>query len=131
MPKKLYENGPQWTEDTAELSARKKGSGADFSSDMKVGPHNSTPVKLYKPQAPLEQRIKAAKKKASRNTKPWGRAIGEHMPKKRDPTLMETLQREDVRESQLRSSTKKRLSPKQGLKKALKAQGLGQRGLPR
>jgi len=56
------------------------------------------------------------------------------MPKKRDPTLMETLQREDVRESQLRSSTHKNVSPKSGLKRGLKRtkhpQGLGKRGLP-
>jgi hypothetical protein len=56
------------------------------------------------------------------------------MPKKRDPTLMETLQREDVRESRLRSSTRKNLSPSQGLKKGLKPkgpEGMGKRGLPR
>lgn len=57
------------------------------------------------------------------------------MPKHRDPTLMEKLQREDrIQESRLRSSAKKNLSPKQGLKKAVKIpnpEGMGQRGLPR
>lgn len=56
------------------------------------------------------------------------------MPKKRDPTLMENLQREDVRESQLRLSTHKNVSAKTGLKRGLKRpkhpQGMGKRGLP-
>lgn len=43
------------------------------------------------------------------------------MPKKRDPTMMEKLQRADVRESQLRSSTRKNLSPNHGLKQGLKS----------
>lgn len=56
------------------------------------------------------------------------------MPKKRDPTLMENLQREDVRESQLRSSTHNNVSAKSGLKRGLKRlkkpAGMGKRGLP-
>lgn len=53
------------------------------------------------------------------------------MPKKRDPTLMEKLQREDVRESQLRASARKNVSPKPGVKRGLKGpQGMGKRGLP-
>lgn len=52
------------------------------------------------------------------------------MPKKRDPMLMETLQRED----RLRQSTKKGISPATGLKKDVKIpnpEGMGKRGLPR
>lgn len=56
------------------------------------------------------------------------------MPKKRDPTFMESLQREDRIKSQLQTETKKNLSPKEGMKKGLKPttpEGLGRRGLPR
>lgn len=52
------------------------------------------------------------------------------MPKKRDPVFMETLQRED----RLRQSTKKGVSAREGLKKAVKIpnpEGMGKRGLPR
>lgn len=47
---------------------------------------------------------------------------------------MENLQREDVSESQLRSSTHKNVSAKPGLKRGLKRPkkppGMGKRGLP-
>lgn len=52
------------------------------------------------------------------------------MPKKRDPTLMETLQRED----RLRQGPRKGVSPRTGLKKHVKVpnpEGMGKRGLPR
>jgi hypothetical protein len=52
------------------------------------------------------------------------------MPKKRDPTLMESLQRED----RLRQGAKKGVSSRVGLKKDVKIpnpEGMGRRGLPR
>jgi hypothetical protein len=71
MPKKLYEGGPQWVEDSKEVDARKKGSSADFSRDMKVGPSNPQPVKKYgKPEPSLESRIKAAKAKGFKSYDP-------------------------------------------------------------
>ena len=56
------------------------------------------------------------------------------MPKRRDPTLMESLQREDARQSQLRASAGQNLSPSQGVQKGLKPttpEGMIKRGLPR
>lgn len=47
------------------------------------------------------------------------------MPKRRDPTLMEKLQREDIRESQLKKQVGKNLSPQQGLKRGLKPSAKG------
>lgn len=56
-----------------------------------------------------------------------------NMPKRRDPTLMETLQREDIRESQLKKKVSKGVSSKTGLKNGLKPavpEGKGRRGHP-
>ncbi len=52
------------------------------------------------------------------------------MPKRRDPTLMESLQKEAVRESQLKTKVGKSLSPKKGLKRGLREKGMGRRGHP-
>lgn len=80
MPKKLHEGGPamdwqatyrgpEWAADNKELDARKKGSGADFSRDMKVGPYNSRPVKKYEPVLSKEDHIESAK--ARKGFKPY------------------------------------------------------------
>lgn len=56
------------------------------------------------------------------------------MPKKRDPTLMESLQRQDLKETQLKAAASKNLSPATGLKKGLRITQpdvSGRRGLPK
>ncbi len=53
------------------------------------------------------------------------------MPK-REPTRMESLQRQDIRESQLKGKVGKKLAPGKGVKEGLKPkpEGLGRRGHP-
>lgn len=55
------------------------------------------------------------------------------MPKRRDPTLMESLQRQDKLESQLKAKSGKNLSPQQGVKRGLRPkrpEGMSRRGHP-